>query len=113
MKHSNCNLQHPVVRWSQRLAHIQLTLPLNAYKYHMVQLTASKIFFLAVHCDLIENNVFELSVDLRHEVDLSKSGKKIAAQNELKIYLAKKCISPAKEIKPPTGPNGQEYPSHF
>lgn len=29
------------------------------------------------------------------------------------MYLAKICEGKAHEVKPPTGPNGQEYPSHY
>ncbi len=37
----------------------------------------------------------------------------MGAQNELKLYLAKICTRKAQEVKPPTGPNGQEYPPHY
>jgi hypothetical protein len=59
---------------------IQLTVPLQQYKYHIVQLTPQKLFFLGIHKSReVENNIFEMQEFFLHDIDPLKSGKKIAA----------------------------------
>ena len=58
-------------------------------------------------------DIQELDHYFMHQIDTEKSGQKLGAQNELKIYLKKICTQAAHEVKPPPGPNGQQYPPHF
>lgn len=98
--------------WAQRDNMLMLTIPLNRFKYHKLQITNQKMWFLGI-TKTQENNIFEIDHDFLHPIDPAKSGKKLGAQNELKIFLAKIQTKKAQEIKPPSGPNGQQYPSHF
>ena len=71
------------------------------------------MWFLGILEQPCPNNIYEIDHDFLFPIDPAKSGKKLAGQNELKVYLSKVQTRRAQEIKPPTGPNGQEYPSHF
>ena len=100
----------PVCRWAQRESLIIMTIPLQNFKYHRLQITNKKLWFLGVTKN---GDIHEYDNDFLFDIDTEKSGQKLGAQNEQKIYLKKICLKPAHEVKPPTGPNGQEYPSHY
>lgn len=72
-------LPSPVCKWAQRDNMCVLTVPLTKFKYHRLQITSTKMWFIGVLNANIDNNIVEIDHEFLHEIDPAKSGKKIAA----------------------------------
>ena len=79
VKMQNPKNPFPVCKWAQRDHMIMLTIPLQKFKYHKLQITDEKLWFLAVTSELVPNNIYEIDLPLLHKVDPAKSGMKIGA----------------------------------
>jgi len=55
-----------------------LTIPLAKFKYHRLQITDKRMWFLGILEQPCPNNIYEIDHDFLFPIDPAKSGKKIA-----------------------------------